>query len=526
MTAINLLNNPSMKKITPLIFLLLATPLCALQLPNTFSDHMVLQQELPVRVWGKALPGADVQVVFAGQTVKSVVAPDGSWSLHLEPLEASFDPEQLVVVSGDQKKVFEDVLVGEVWLGSGQSNMGWDIKKSVDKDILLLGANDPFLRLHRVAYQPSEEMEFSSNEQWVEDSPSTALYFSAVAYQFARDMRKTLNVPVGIIVSAVGGTPSIAWTRSQAYDQWPEMREKEKVWETQLARYEEDFAAWEQAYADWMSENSVTRPNYNQDVRQGAPRKPEGADSPKRPASLANGMIAPIAGFTLRGVIWYQGEADARWNPENYGKRLAVMVEDWREWWGDDDLPFGVVQLPEFMRVQNAPAMGKWAELRESQRRMAAEDPHTGIVVTLGLGEADDIHPPNKFPVARRLARWALADVYEKIDLRGGPEIVSAARNGTSIILTFDQTGEGLRATDGFELAGFTASDSNEEPANEWRTNFYSVDAKIHGKNQVKLSVPAGQNPVRIRYAWGNNLPEANLTNAERLPASPFEIGL
>jgi len=515
-----------MKKFIPLIFFLLTAPLWALQLPSVFSDSMVLQREAPVRIWGKATPDAAIEVRFADQTVTGEVAQDGSWAVYLDPLEASFEPQQLVVTSGEEKLAFNDVLVGEVWLGSGQSNMAWEVRKSVDSDIISLGAQDPFLRLFKVNYQPSREMEFSSDRGWTKDSVASVQYFSSVAYQFARDLRITLNVPVGIMQSAVGGTPSIAWTRSQAIAKSPQLRAIEEEWEASLAKYNETLAAWEQAYAEWRASKGIKVEDYRRHLRQGAPRQPEGPDSPKRPASLANGMISPIAGYTIRGAIWYQGEADTNDKPELYDERLSLMIADWRQWWGLPELPFGVVQLPDFMKAQDRPANSNWAKVRESQRKVAQSDPNVGLAVTIGLGESNDIHPPEKRTVARRLARWALADVYGKIDMRGGPEVVSAVKEGANIRLTFTQTGAGLHVQDAEQLSGFTASDTMEEPDIWWQTNFYSVPAKIISKNEVRLKIPGGKNPIRVRYAWQSNPVDATLTNAERLPAGPFEIDL
>lgn len=506
---------------------LLSTHLWALELPTIFSDNMVLQQEMPIAIWGKADPGASVEVDFAGQTVNAQATIDGSWKLFIEPLVASFEGRDLTISSNGKIQTYEDVLVGEVWLASGQSNMGWTVEKSIDKDILLLGANDPNLRLYRVPYKVAREPLFGSERgTWVLDSPKQIPWFSSVAYQFGRDLRKVLQVPVGIINSSVGGTPSIAWTRSEAIANTPALAAKDEEWESALANYGQNFADWEKEYATWREQKGITEADYDKHKRQGAPRQPENAESPKRPASLANGMISPIAGYTVRGAIWYQGEADTNWDPESYDERLQVMIADWRDWWGREDLPFGIVQLANFMKPQERPANSHWANLRESQRRVAQADPSTGVVIAIDVGEGNDIHPREKFTVARRLARWALADVYGILDLRGGPEIVSAQKEGSEIILTFSQTGSGLHTLNENELSGFTASDDLSEPEIWWQTNFYKVDAKIISNTEVQLTIPEDKDPTRIRYAWQSNPTEANLANIERLPAGPFEIGL
>lgn len=518
-----------MKRLFFALLVFLGIQVNALELPAVFSDNMVLQQEQPVRVWGRAEPGASVEVQFAGQAASTTADSEGNWSLSLETMGASFEDREFVVSGGDKKIVFKNVLVGEVWLASGQSNMGFEVRKAVDADIHKLGASDPYLRLNKVAFNPSPEPAFSSCNTWTPDSSESAEYFSAVGYQFACDLRKTLQVPVGVIMSSVGGTPSIAWTRPQAVAENPVLKVKLDEWDAALAHYDEDQAAWEIAYDKWCKERGVARADddwreFNRHKRQGAPEKPEGPNSTQRPGNLANGMISPVAGYTIRGAIWYQGEADAHWDPQSYDQRLKTMIEDWREWWGAD-FPFGIVQLPQLGKAKTQPANESWPKIRECQRRVAAADPNTGLVVTVGLGEANDIHPANKIPVGRRLARWALADVYGRIDLRGGPEIESAVREGSSIILIFSQTGSGLRVNDLHELGGFTASDSETEPS-EWSTNCYPVEAALRSETEVELTIPEGKNPVRVRYGWQANPADANLTNQERLPASPFEMEL
>jgi sialate O-acetylesterase len=512
-----------MKRLLFVLLLFLSVQVNALELPRVFSDDMVLQQGLPVSVWGRSEPGASIEVQFAGKTASTTANGEGNWSISLEPLEASFEGREFVVSSGSKEIVFKNVLVGEVWLASGQSNMQLPVNKCVDADLLQLGAIDPYLRFLQMFCRPSTQPEFTSPMSWVLHSPQTADNFSAVGYQFAQDLRQTLQVPVGVIMSAVGGTPMIAWTRTKPASEDPALQSKIDEWETALARYDEDLAAWEIEYAAWRDQKGITEADYERHKREGAPRKPQDEKSTNRPGNLANGMISPFAGYTMRGVIWYQGEADASWDPANYGQRLQVMIEDWREWWGQD-LHFGIIQLPDFMKAKTEPSNDPWPKLRESQRRLAKADPNTGLIVTIDLGEENDIHPMNKFPVARRLARWALADVYGKLDLRGGPEIESAVREGSSVILIFSQTGSGLHVNDLFELGGFTASDSPNEP--EWGTHFYPVEAKLRSKTEVELTIPEGKNPVRVRYGWQSNPVDANLTNQERLPASPFEIAL
>jgi sialate O-acetylesterase len=501
-----------------LFFILIGTSATALELPHIFSDHMVLQQQATIRIWGKADPAATVQVQLAEQDVSTETDSQGRWSVALNPMQASFEAKTLTVRSGASDISFEDVLIGEVWLGSGQSNMSWMIKQSVDGDITSLGADDPYLRLYKVAYHPSQQPEFSNQAVWSRDSPGNCSNFSAVAYHFARHLRQTLNVPVGIINSSVGGTPVIAWTRQQAFSNYAPLAERAQEWEKQLANYDANLAAWNETYRQWRQKRGLSAENYRLHRRQGAPLQPEGPNSQNRPANLANGMITPVAPYALRGVIWYQGEADAGWAPELYGKRLGVMIDDWRAWWQMPDMAFGIVQLPNFKTPRTEPSDDSWPKLRESQRKLALSDPHTGMAVTIDQGEEADIHPANKLIVARRLVRWALADVYDKLALGGGPQIAGARLGDNGILLTFDQVGRGLFIMDAKQLGGFTVEDSSG--------TFVKVPAKIVSANQVWLSTQELASPKRVRYAWQNNPVDASLGNVERLPASPFEIKL
>ena len=249
---------------------------------------------------------------------------------------------------------------------------------------------------------------------------------------------------------------------------------------------------------------------------QGSNRKPRGGpDDPHRPGVLANGMLATIAPYALRGAIWYQGETDSGWHPELYDERLQVRVEDWRDWWELPERGFGIVQLAAYRQPKPEPSNDGWANLREAQRDLANTLPHTGLAVTIDIGESDDIHPANKREVGRRLARWALTDIYEKISLRGGPEFESADVKEGEVTLNFTQVGAGLRAINGPSLGGFTLAGADEV--------FHNADASVKGSNQVVVESVAVPEPKYVRYAWQENPVDANLGNQERLPASPFE---
>ena len=247
-----------------------------------------------------------------------------------------------------------------------------------------------------------------------------------------------------------------------------------------------------------------------------APKRPPPPDSPYRPASLANGMLSPIVPFALRGVVWYQGESDADWEPRRYDERLRVMMEDWRDWWENPSLQFGVVQLAGFLPPKPEPSDDPWPNLREAQRDLVDALPHSGLVVTVDIGEANDIHPQNKQEVGRRLSRWALTDVYDRLELRGGPVPAKADFREDRVIIQFAQTGSGLHILDGMKVGGFTLAGADGV--------FVPAEARIEGKTRVVVSAPGLAGPVHVRYAWQNNPIDANLGNRQRLPAVPFEL--
>jgi len=495
----------------------LAPAAMALEVPNIFSDHMVLQQDIELPIWGTADPGTAISVEFADQEINTTADSNGKWILHLDPVEAGGDPQILIIESGENRLEFADVVVGEVWLASGQSNMEWSLNRTLDGDMNSIRPADDSIRFYDVSNTTSQEPRFTDEAKWQISGPDSSPSFSAVAYHFARDLQEILEVPVGIIHASWGGTPAIAWTREQVFDKHPLLSEKQAEWEQRLGNYPEAYAAWETEVDQWRKANDQPD-NLNawQIRRQGGPRAPRGPNSPHRPASLANGMLAPVAPYAIRGAIWYQGEADAGWAPEQYDERLGLMIEDWRDWWNLPEMAFGIVQLANFLDPKAEPSNDPWPNLRESQRRLAAEDDLTGLVVTIDVGELNDIHPRDKFTVGRRLARWALADVYHLLDLRGGPELQGAEVAEGSVLLTFSEVGSGLTQIDSRSVKGFTLAGADGV--------FYPADAKIIDETTLQVSSPEVIAPTHVRYAWQNNPVDANLGNKERLPASPFEV--
>jgi len=492
----------------------------AIEMPAIFSDGMVLQREMPVPVWGRGLKeGREVVVSLGANLAKAKAGPDGSWKAVLAPLGASAEPAVLAIEAGDERREFKDVLVGEVWLCSGQSNMEWSVDHAADSDLEIAAANRPLLRFFKVDKVAAPAARWTCDGSWRVSTPASVEEFSAVGYRFGVTLQEVLGVPVGLIQAAWGGTPAIAWTRTSALDKHPLLVEGAAEWEREMKVFPEKLAAWEKELAKFRAENGLEA-DATVDSKKfpNAPQKPRfDPASPHRPGALAAGMMAPIAPYAFRGVIWYQGEADAGWQPDLYDERLAVLFNDWREWFGNPSMAVGIVQLAAFMNPKTEPSDDPWPKLRESQRQFVLSDPKAGIVSAIDAGEADDIHPRNKLVIGRRLARWALADVYGKLSLASGPVPVSARREGPAVLIAFKNQGGGLDSHGSPQPGGFTIAgpDGVFHPAKA---------AIVRGKALVRVESPQVAEPARVRYAWQNNPVDANLVNEQRVPAPAFEI--
>lgn len=492
-------------------------PLRALELPAIFSSHMVLQQGMPLPVWGRAEPGAKVAVTFGAQSAEAVADAEGRWMAALAPEAASATPATMNVRSGDKEVVFQDVLVGEVWLCSGQSNMQLTVGQSLNADLTALGGTNPLLRLFLVDQVASTTPRFSANATWTHTDPKTIAAFSAAGFYFGSTLQSTLGVPVGLIAASWGATPAIAWTRPAVLDQHPLLIQHVAEWEEGMKKFPAQFAAYAARCAEWNKSKGKpadARVDHwsNPDAPKPPPYDPNGS---QRPGNLANGMLATVAPFAIRGAIWYQGENDTKWVPEKYHERLRVMVDDWRVWWNNPNLAFGVVQLASHKFPVDGPSDDPWPRLRESQRQFVLRDPHAGLAVAIDVGEGNDIHPLDKETVGQRLARWALADVYKKISLRGGPEPVEATF-GEKVLIRFGSVGGGLWVFNGGDLQGFTLAGADGV--------FHAAKAEIKGKDAVEVTSSSVPAPQAVRYAWAINPRGANLSNRQRLPAGTFEM--
>ena len=369
-------------------------------------------------------------------------------------------------------------------------------------------ADYPKVRVFTVANRAAEAPAGDLRGRWTVCSPQQVGSFSAVGYFFARDLHKTLDVPVGIIVSAWGGTPAEAWTSQPTLEADPEFRSILESWTRRLADYPALKAGYDEAMAQWKEKAAQAQEAGRQAPR--APSAPTGPDSPFRPANLYNGMIAPLVPYAIRGATWYQGEANTD-RAQQYRKLLPAMITNWRTLWGEGDFPFLIVQLANFQRTADRPADSGWARLREAQL-MTLKLPNTGLAVAIDVGEADNIHPKNKQEVGRRLALWALANTYGRKLVYSGPLYASMKVEGNAVRIRFSQVGGGLAAKDSEPLKGFAIAGADRK--------FVWADARIDN-GMVVISSPDVANPLAVRYAWADN-PVCNLCNKEGLPASPF----
>ncbi len=484
------------------------------EVAGVFGDHMVLQRDEKVAIWGTADAGEEVSVTFAEQTEKTRAADDGKWSVTLGPFDAAAGLSLAIV--GKNTLTLQDVCVGEVWICSGQSNMQWPLRQTDGADEAIAAASDTELRLFTVPRRVMGEPADDVKGKWVLAAPESVPGFSAVAYHFGKQLRARLGVPVGLIHSSWGGTPAEAWTPLSALD---DSAQKEPVLAPILTRWEQALANWpnaKKAYdarvAKWKTAAEAARVAGKKPPRRPGP--PRGPQHPHRAAGLWNGMIAPIARFGARGVIWYQGESNAS-RAEQYRVLFARMIEAWREGFERPDLRFYFVQLANFHAVKPEPAESTWAELRDAQRA-ALELPHTAMAVAIDIGAANNIHPRNKAEVGRRLALAALAqdyaaDLADAVPEFSGPRLVGHRVKGSSIVLEFSHA-DGLRRRDGEELIGFAIAGKDRK--------FRWAAARVDG-DTVVCSHPEIRKPVAVRYAWADN-PECNLENAAGLPASPF----
>lgn len=459
-------------------------------LPGLISDHMLLQRDVPARIFGKAQPGEPVSVLFRGQTVRTVADPLGRWEVWLQPL--TIGPAAAMTIQGTNTITIADVLVGDVWIGSGQSNMQWAVRQSDNPDAEIAAANLPQIRLFSVPRKTSSVPVDDVDARWIVCSPESVREFSAVLYFFGRQMHKDLKTPMGLIHSSWGGTPIASWLSGPSLVGNPRLEPFLTFWQNLILQYPANLARHEQTLKTWEA-NGAQGPR---------PAVPMGPGHAHEPTTLYNAMIAPLVRYTIKGALWYQGETEAgRAQGQIYGEALMTLVQDWRRAFGQGDFPMYWVQLANY---GNAVKNGHWMRVQEGQVKATALR-STGVVVINDIGNPTNIHPTNKQDVGWRLAVLAQNRL-------ASPLYRQMTREGSAIRIWFDHAGKalkvrGIEPLKGFEIAGVDGK-------------YVAATARVEGVTVLvsSLDVP---DPRSVRYAWDYN-PDANLINENGLPASVF----
>lgn len=485
--------------------------------PSIFGENMVLQQKQENKVWGWGEAGESVTVTLAGQSAQTVVDAEGKWELKLKPMAAG-GPHRLSI-AGKNKLSFDNVMIGEVWICSGQSNMAWPVTRSNDPQLEIKTANYPNIRLISVPQVSAESPQRDFNGEWKVCTPQTVADFSAVGYFFGRQLHQTLNVPIGLVDNAWGGSACEAWVNRDVLESDQRFEGLMDHWEGVEAYFRSGEA--KRDHEKRLEEWEVKAAAAEKDGKP-VPRKPRlnmgSMTGNQRPANLYNGVLHPTIGYGIRGAIWYQGESNAS-RAYQYRDLFPVMIKNWREEWGEGDFPFYWVQLADFRTEKAEPAESDWAELREAQTMTMDKLPHAGEAVIIDLGEANDIHPTNKQDVAKRLSRWALARDYGHTDLAyRSPRYQSVKAEDGHLVVTFDHVGSGLDTLDVNEPLGFTVAGKDKV--------FHRAKAEILGRrgsarNQIKVWSDSVSSPVAVRYAWADN-PVCNVRSFDGLPLTPF----
>jgi sialate O-acetylesterase len=493
-------------RLTALLILSCAASLLADVKPSAlFSDHMVLQSGKVIRVWGTASPGERVTVTFNNQKQSAIASADRKWMVRLKNLKPG-GPFQMTI-AGNNTITVNDVLVGEVWLGSGQSNMTFTVSKKraswaglVNEEQEIAAAQYPQIRMFTGKSSMAYEQQAEIQGEWLICNPENVPGFSAVGYLFARDLYREIKQPVGILTLAFGSSTAEAWISRDTLAADPLLKPKLDYFDSAV-----------QFYRTHPDAPASAAPKPPHAINAGSRPVPEQQLNPVQdqhyPTVLFNGMINPVIPYAMRGVIWYQGESivGGAEGIALYPRLMETLIEDWRKRWGGGDFPFYVVQLPELWNISNNPLV------REAQAAVLTL-PNTGMAATIDTGEPKDVHPHNKAPVGERLTRIALANVYGRKIEYSGPVYESMRVEGNTIRLRFSHLGGGLVARDG-PLKWFAVAGADRK--------FVPAEARIEG-NVVVVSSPEVNAPVAVRYAWDNYPEGCNLYNATGLPAAPF----
>lgn len=497
--------------------------MCEVKVPKILSDSMVLQRDIPVPIWGWADVGENITVSFGKQKKTVIADKNGEWKLKLDSLKADKTPKQLTI-TGKNTIVIKNVLVGDVWVCSGQSNMQEPVFRVLQSKKELAAANYPTIRLMTVPRVANDFLVKEINVKWYECTPKTISGFSAVGYFFARELLKELDVPIGLISSNWGGTRIEPWISPEGYRLVPEQKRMSTLIDSQLSTTTEGKVKYKLFINEmkaWMkkAEQSLA----NKKAIPAMPPQPGKMRSHQDPTKLYNAMIFPLIPYAIRGVLWYQGESNGG-EGMSYFNKMQALIGGWRQLWNQGDFPFYFVQLASFRKPTPTNPVGSgWGRCREAQRK-SLTIPNTGMAVTMDIGDAINIHPRNKQDVGKRLALWALAKDYKKNVVFSGPLYKSMKVEGDKIRISFDCTGSGLM------IAEKIALDPVKEIKNgkvKWVSiqgkdkKWHWADLVIDG-NTILISSDQVKEPIAVRYCYTTNSTGPLLYNKEGLPAAPF----
>jgi sialate O-acetylesterase len=478
------------------------------RLPAIFGSNMVLQRNRTVPVWGSAASQETVTVSIHGQQKQTIADEFGKWSVSLDAMSKG-GPFELTI-RGNNTIIFNNVLIGEVWICSGQSNMTFALGKTTYAKEDVASAWNTGIRLFTVKRILSDTVLNDVQGNWQESTPDVAEDFSAVAYFFGKKLFDSLHIPIGLVHVSWGGTAAEGWMPREVLESDPDFLPIIQRWQKDSANYPAAIKEFNDTLpalmAQWNKDSAIAV-----SLGRALPRKPTAPRGPGHrdtPCGQFNGMLHPIIPFAIRGVIWYQGEGNAS-RAFQYRRLFPALITTWRTLWKQGDFPFYYVQLPNLER-QPEPSKSGWAELRESQLKTLAV-PNTGMAVTIDAGDPKDLHPPDKRPVGDRLSRIALAKTYGKLIEYSGPQYESFRIDKNKIVLSFTHVNSGLISKE-ITLAGFSIAG---------RDKIFLPAQAIIWNNQIIVSHSKINAPVAVRYAWADN-PVCNLYNKADLPASPF----
>jgi len=514
-----------------------------------FGSDMVLQRDKPAPVWGTADASEEVIVRFGGQEKKTQADADGRWRVLLDPMKANAEPGTLEIAGKSNTQKLANVLVGEVWLCVGQSNMAFPLSRVRDAEKEIAAAENPNLRFFSAHFSAEPKPVAHVSGGWLPSTAKNAPRFSAVAYLFGRDLQQALKVPVGLVESSVSGSMAEIWMSREALLGESCLKPYLAAWDWLDAHYqsaggmgrdatyknaeggvltrdqlEKKFLEWRKAALEARKNGQSLRADFPEEFLASGSHVPF-PDSIDRPACGFNSTIAPIAPFALRGVVWYQGESNVMLRyPENFFVTIKALIGEWRGRWENPGMPFLMVQLPNYGKPETDPAGGTWPILREQQAKLEKEVPSVFLATTIDTAVFDkgDLHPTNKQPVGQRLADVALARVYDQKVVSAGPAFQGLRVENGKARLTFAHTDGGLvagpveqakpAAAPESPVVGFAIAGKDQ--------TWHWAQARIEG-NDVVVWSDAVAEPVAVRYAWADN-PVCNLFNGAGWPASPF----